>query len=225
MTCWFYSYDSAPSDDQYLIDIHNSASDRFRNCFSLIASGFSGSRFGIIALEGEPGGQGQADTNVATGRVWQPFQWMHACAVFAGASDRRAFLDGSDKATDTTTTVAPTGTNVTTIGRQTSLSTGAYMWGRICDAAIWNVALEDEEIRLLASLRARPYQIRPESLQLYTPLPPYGSIVDVTGNFTVVDNGTRVAVPDPPFYQQIKTGRVWVNTAAAQFTLMPQILL
>lgn len=225
MACWFFSYDGAPADDQYLIDIHNSASTRFINCFSLIVSGFTATQFGIIALKAGDPGSGQADTNAASGRTWKTFKWHHACGVFASTTDRRAFLDGGDKATDATSVAAPSGLNSTAMGRANHSAPDAYMFGRIADAAIWNAALEDEEISLLASLRARPYQIRPESLQLYTPLPPYGSIVDVTGNFTVVDNGTRVAVPDPLFYQQIKTGRVWVNTAAAQFTLMPQILL
>lgn len=200
MACWFFSHDSAPSDDQYLIDIHNTASDRFRDCFSLIASGFGGSRFGIVGLHGTSGGSAQADTNAASGRVWQPFQWQHACAVFAADSDRRVFLNASDKATDTALEGAPSGLNVTTVGRQTSLATGAYVWGRIADAAIWNVALEDAEISLLANLRARPWQIRPESLVAYLSLGP-GAIFDVVNAFNFVATGTRAAL-DPPYYYE-----------------------
>ncbi len=96
--------------------------------------------------------------------------WHHAAGVFAANNDRRAFIDGGSKGTDTTTRTMTGGQiDRVSIGRNGSLTAGSYMSGRIAEAALWSVALSDVEIAALAS-RVSPRRIRPESLLAYWPL-------------------------------------------------------
>jgi hypothetical protein len=77
-------------------------------------------------------------------------QWHHACGVEASATDRRVFIDGGSKATETTSTV-PTGANRTRIGASVTNETGTAPFdGRIAEVVIWNVALSDAEVALIS---------------------------------------------------------------------------
>jgi hypothetical protein len=96
--------------------------------------------------------------------------WHHACGVWASSSDRRAFIDGGSKGTDSTDNPisnTPTHTSVGRIYRNTGDTES--MDGSIAEAAIWNVALTDAEVGVLAT-GIKPTQVRPENIVLYVPL-------------------------------------------------------
>jgi len=97
--------------------------------------------------------------------------WQHACGVFAAANDRRAYLNGGNKGTGSTSAVFDSAViNRTTIAAQ--LRSGSYtqgMDGRIAEAAIWNAALSDDEVYSL-SRGIKPTLIRPDNLIFYMPL-------------------------------------------------------
>lgn len=100
--------------------------------------------------------------NVTTG-VWQ-----HACGVFAGVADRRAFLNGANKGTETTSRTPSAAAIIRT--RIGLLCQSANpMAGDIAEAAIWNVALSDAEVALLAT-GVGPYAVQRANLVAYWPL-------------------------------------------------------
>ena len=100
-------------------------------------------------------------------------QWQHIAAVFASSTSRSAYRNGTAKATNTSS-VSPSGVNATYIGAWYtgaggSLDTAAFFDGRVCEAGIWNAALDDAEIAALADGYS-PLLIRPASLVAYWPL-------------------------------------------------------
>lgn len=211
IACWFYNYDTVYTD-ALLMDLHNNASASGLNCFQLMCQGF-GSGGGVQAVTGDGATNEGVSSRTPNNRDWKPFNWTHAAGVFASAASRAVYMNAGDKATGTAS-ITPSGINRTTIGRESQVTPGNYFYGRIMDVAIWNVALEDAEIAKLAGGVARPDSIRPESLQLYVPLPPYGAPVDLQSNFNLTDNGTWVAA-DPPQLQ----GRAYARTANPRMTL------
>lgn len=95
--------------------------------------------------------------------------WTHVCGVFAGLSSRAAFVNGGSKGTDTTTTIAWSGLNVTELG---DTNVGAHVWylnGDLAEVAIWTVALDDAEVASLAA-GVSPLLVRPTALAAYWPL-------------------------------------------------------
>lgn len=95
--------------------------------------------------------------------------WHHACAVEAGVTDHRVFLDGANKGTETATTVSPDGVNRISIGREGDSTPGKYINGRIAEAFLYDVALTDQEVSVLAS-GVCPIRVRPANLKGYWPL-------------------------------------------------------
>lgn len=101
----------------------------------------------------------------ATSTTFAADTWFHACAVYAAVDDRAAYLNGGGKGTSSDT-VEPAGINTTTVG---DLGSGFSMYsGRLAEVAIWNVALTDAEVSILADGYS-PLLIRPESLVGYWP--------------------------------------------------------
>lgn len=98
--------------------------------------------------------------------------WFHACAVFASATDRRAFLNGGGKGTNAVSRV-PSGINRTSIGvgdgSAAALPFAPSGTGDIAEVAMWNVALTDAEVASLANA-IPPFLVRPASLVAYWPL-------------------------------------------------------
>ncbi len=96
--------------------------------------------------------------------------WFHACGVWASATDRRAFLDGGSKGTQSTS-VTPAALDRTTIG---FLIGGSSPWGNggtgdLAEVAIYNIALSDADVASLA-VGVSPLLIHPEALVAYWPI-------------------------------------------------------
>lgn len=220
MACWFFSYDTAPADDQVLIDLHNSASARFRDCYQLIAGGFSTAIGPVTALSASSISSTQANASVN----WRPLIWQHATAVFS-STDGFTFMNGTFKGNIGAAPEVPVGINTTTIGRATSTAQEAvYLWGRIAHAAIWSAALEDAEVSMLAQGYLPP-QIRPDALQAYWPLNNASAGLDVWGGFHLTPTGTRMATDPPQLYKQKPMALRLPLQAPASGSLMGQILM
>ena len=118
--------------------------------------------------------------------------WAHACGVFAGATDRAAFINGGSKGTNTASNT-PVPTDRTNIGIMDNTSTKFEFAGLIAEVQLWNVALTDAEVLMLAN-GLHPYAVRPGSLVGYWPVYGHASPeVDWSGagnNMTV--EGTAV---------------------------------
>jgi len=124
--------------------------------------------------------------------------WHHACGVFAAANDRAVFLDGGSKGTNAVNKT-PSGIDQTVIGAHAGASPSGYMHGHVAEVGIWNAALADDEVAVLAQGFTPPL-VRPQSLALYCPavryVPEY-VIRDLAGGLTLLPTGS-VAFGDPP---------------------------
>ena len=99
--------------------------------------------------------------------------WYHACAVGISATSRDVYLNGGSKGSNTTSST-PSGLDTTSLGVSTRNTTVNVYDGRIAEAAIWNVALNADEVLALAN-RVSPQRVRPASLLAYWPLYGIGS--------------------------------------------------
>jgi len=130
--------------------------------------------------------------------------WHHVCGIETNATSRAVFLDGGNKGVNANAGV-PAGLDTTSIGRLLlgAGDTNERISGRIAEAAIWNVALTDDEVTAQAG-GVSPTRIRPESLVAYWPLYGVGSPEpDYRGtyNLTLVNGPIQAdhAPVQPPF--------------------------
>lgn len=118
--------------------------------------------------------------------------WQHACAVFAGAQERHLYLNGGNKASNTTDSQPwNAGLDETFIGAD-RMSANPFWWisGHIAEAAIWNLALIEAEVAALAK-GFSPLLIRPDRLVAYWPL--IRGINDRVGGYNMTASGTTVS--------------------------------
>lgn len=162
--CWFKTSDL--SNNHALMSLGDTSGDN--DCFELLARG---------AVSGDPvsatvrAGGTESNANSTTG--YSSTAWNHACAVFASSTNRAVFLNGGNKGTSTADR-APAPATAFRIGRRALSSVTAYAGATIAEAAMWNVALSDEEVAALAS-GISPVLIRRENLIGYWPLLGIGS--------------------------------------------------
>jgi hypothetical protein len=216
MACWFRSDDT--TINQTLMCISDTGTDV--NYFRLSAMGASAGD--PVRADTTATTTGDADTTTG----FSANTWHHACGVFAGTADRRAFIDGGSKGTDVVNEV-PTGLDTTAIGRLARLTPAGYTSGRIAEAAIWDVALSDVEVALLAKGYS-PLFVRPASLTLYAPLlGNYSPEIDLIGARSLTVTGAtkadhpRVFMPPPPLVLvDPAAGAVAPSSSAANLLLL-----
>lgn len=136
------------------------------------ANQYDGTNFGLALSSGV----------VTAGR------WNHLCAVFTSNSSRAMFINGANKGTDTT---AVTTSSLTQFCIGIEPNTGGYYNGNIAGVAVWNVALTDAEVAMLAS-GISPLRIRPWSIVFYAP----NGETPVIGT-ALTNNGPTASQADP----------------------------
>lgn len=164
MACWFYTTDDTAY--QMLMASNEDLAGRFDR-FHLTAQGsVAGDPLGANTQDGASGG------NALTSTGFSINTWHHACGVFAAANSRAVYLDGGGKGTDATN-VVPTSLDRFSIGADwRSDGDGLprfFLNGGVAEAAVWNVALTDAEVLILAA-GYRPTFVRPDGLVAYWPL-------------------------------------------------------
>lgn len=112
--------------------------------------------------------------------------WHHACGVFASDTSRAAFIDGGDKGTDSTNIADPSADR-TGIACIYKASIAGYWSGRLAEVAVWNVALSDAEVALLARGTC-PLFIQPENIVAYWPLSRTDN--DLFGGYNMTPSGS-----------------------------------
>lgn len=164
MACWFYS--TSATANQTLVTIGTVGSAN--HYFSLYLDG---------TATGDPVAFNTRTTSageVLTTSGYATDTWQHACGVGISNTSRAVFVNGGSKGTATSNRT-PSGVDSVYIGRRHTAAGGQnYMVGRIAEIAIWNVALSDVEVALLAN-RISPLMIKPKSLVAYWPLMGIGS--------------------------------------------------
>jgi len=137
--------------------------------------------------------------NAATTTTFTVNTWNHACAVEASATDRRVYLNGAGKGTNTTSKV-PAGIDRTTLTADNDTAQGFPFAGSVAHVAIWNVALSDAEVNALAK-GAHPYTIKRGALTHYWPIRGDSPEIDLVGGANLTVSGTPVQIGSPPVRQ------------------------
>lgn len=129
MACWFFS--DSLTIDQSAISITRSGTET--NVFSLR---IAGARAGDPIQAVTAGAQWK---EASTTTSYLANTWQHACGIWGGVNDRRAFLGGGSKGIETTSQT-PAGLDRTSVGRLTRLTPANYMSGMVAEAAIWDLS-------------------------------------------------------------------------------------
>jgi hypothetical protein len=158
MACWFKT--SSDTANQALMALGSNTTTTRQ--FELRCDG-SQAGDPVVAASQQSGVIG---ANTTTGYTVN--QWHHAAGVWNSTTDRRAFIDGGSKGTNTT---ARTNSAIdrTVIGAKW-LSSGAslFLAGSIAECAIWNDDLTDSEVAILAT-GVSPLFVHPQNLIFYMP--------------------------------------------------------
>lgn len=171
MACWFYSTNADVW--QTLMCLADSASDTHYINLELRGDGVDQVR--IIVRDNL--GYKYADTTTG----YSAGIWQHACAICASSTDRRVFIDGGSKGTNTESKGFPSGIDRTGIAALARPTLTACLDGYVAEAAVWNAALTDAEVGILAKGYS-PLFVRPQNLTHYWPL----LQVDVTSNPEII---------------------------------------
>jgi uncharacterized protein (DUF2267 family) len=185
MACWFNS-DSASAFQVLMSIVDSSQSDEM---FRLVLAGDEvGDPVNAVAR------QTGTNTWASTTAGYSTGTWQHACGVWSANNARAAYLDGANKGTDVVAST-PTGMDRTSIGRVGDSSPGSYMDGEIAEAGVWNVALSDAEVAMLAK-GFSPLLVRPQSLVAYWKLV-RSEDQDVVGGFDMTAFNTPTIAAHP----------------------------
>ena len=132
MACWFNSDDA--TIQQVFIVVHN---------FGLPIESFGIEVRGNIAGDYLYAGTttGSVDDSAITTTGYSVDTWHHGCGIFATPTDRRAFIDGGSKGTDSGSSV-PSGIDYTNYGViDYGAGEAGYMSGMIAEGGIWDLSV------------------------------------------------------------------------------------
>lgn len=129
--------------------------------------------------------------------------WQHAVGVFVNEDERRVYLNGGNKGTNSATrsfNITPPEESIGIGARISSdMAFARYFEGYLAEAATWDVVLSDDDAAILAD-GVSPLLVRPDGLRTYWPL--IRATHDVVGataltayNSPTVTTHPRVAYP------------------------------
>lgn len=185
LACWAWS----PVNNTFmnLMGLYNSGSAENRNCYKLQIESLGSIRAATGDATTEAFAEATIDIATST--------WFHGAAVFTSATSRACLLNGASKGTNATSKTPASAPNrvIMGVGGGTPIATPHSSTGLIAEAGIWDVALTDEEIGLLAK-GISPSNIRPGNLVSYMPL--IRDVVDVVfGGLGVTGSLSAAAHP------------------------------
>lgn len=159
---------------------------------------YNGGATNSLAAKAQSAGGG-TDNAFATTQL-TPNVWTHGCAIFNSTSSRACYQDGANKGTNAT--LLNSGTlSFIDIGAENN--TGSFLnlySGLVADVCLWNVALTDDEVAVLAK-GVPAYLIRPTAIVRYYPVyglaSPEPDFSGNAGNMTLVASPT-IGATNPP---------------------------
>lgn len=175
-SCWFYR---ATSSAQALVSLASSTSSDF---FMMYEGG------GVLyASSYQSGIVRQAGTSTGL----KNNSWNHGAARYESATSRYSFLNGN-KSSQNTDSSTPNNSNIFVLAAQNIAGSYSYFCGQsICEVAIWEASLTDDEIAIL-SKGFSPLLVRPQSLKLYTPL--IRNLSDIRANISLTNNNNATVI-------------------------------
>lgn len=145
IAAWCQTSIISPALAQTIVYVESSAATGSQHRFSIT---FNTTNF-VSATTADATGASANSTLAITANTW-----LHACGVFASATDRRAFLSGGNKGTESTSKV-PVGIDRVNIGISHQATITAPFapagTGDIAEVAIWNIALSDADVARVAT--------------------------------------------------------------------------
>ncbi|WP_254509875.1 LamG domain-containing protein [Anatilimnocola floriformis] len=131
--------------------------------------------------------------------------WQHGCGVFGSASSRAVYLNGGGKGTESTSRAISNSAVVIAGAQQTT--SGVYTSqfdGLLAHFTIWNVALTDAEVALIAKPGFDSTRMRPNAIIGHWPL--IGRVspeIDIRGGANLTLSGSPGAGDHPRFCQEL----------------------
>lgn len=194
MACWIYctTLPTSHGDEYTLVQISDSSgAGKFDSWYIRIDDSSGKNRPQAIMRNG-------ALNNALCSAEISVNTWHHICGVWAATDSGAIYLDGGNKATDSTNVTGITGLDSTQLGR-VDLGTfqDDYFDGRMAEAAIWDVALTDEQVAALAA-GASPMHVSPSAPVGYWPLyaSQTGNAIDYSGNGNDLTEMSAIGVAD-----------------------------
>jgi hypothetical protein len=123
-------------------------------------------------------------------------QWTHGLGQFSSNASRTVYANGTAGNTQTTSR-GISGHNNLNIGALWTTTLGSYLTGKAAEVALWDVALNTDEIASL-SKGFKPFRIRPQSLRYYIPL--VRDIQDVRTAVGLTNTNTATVSDHPRVY-------------------------
>jgi hypothetical protein len=207
MAAWFYT--DQLTTNQSIVTASSEDDNAFHGWWLQMRGGEFGD---YVAARSYGGGSSRMATTSggATINVWH-----HACAVFASDVSRSVYIDGGSKGTDTNSS-SPLGVDNIGIGSiyywtGSSNDFSSPMSGRIAEAAVWNAALTDDEVAVLAA-GFSPLFVRPQSLVFYVPL--VRTVLDRVDNVGFTTYGTPTVAAHPPIIHPAQVHQSFAAAAA-----------
>lgn len=180
--CWFKSDTTAANDVLMGVGVNGTQLNSWH-----IETNLAAGNIGAVYRDGATAANAGTTATFTTG------SWFHAAAVFTSATARAAYLNAAKVAT-ATGNITPSGMNETRISGN-GAGTNNYD-GKIAHVAIWNVALADADITLLAA-GANPRAIQAANLVAYWALTSSG-LTDTQAGLVLTATGTTVDGADNP---------------------------
>ena len=189
MACWFKSSDT--TNAQCLMAFVNQSGGVNGDWHQLrLAGGAAGDPVHAVSYA-------TAAQTAATSTGYSANTWHHACGIFASATDRRAYIDGGSKGTNTTAQ-SPVSLSHTSLGwLWRSDNPAPALAGSIAEAAIWDVALTDEEVAALGKGLC-PLFVRPQNIVAYWSL--IRDDNDRIGVYNLTAGNTPTWTDHPPIF-------------------------
>lgn len=123
--------------------------------------------------------------------------WIALTGLEESSTSRYVFSD-TTKSTQNTTNITPATTGMGIgIGATYATFPANFFNGLGAEAAIWDVALTDDEITSLAR-GFKPFRVRPQNLKFYAPI--VRDLNDLCGALTITNNNTATVANHPRVY-------------------------
>lgn len=204
--CWFYTADTTSTMN--LINVGDSASN-FRG-WRLQCGGGTAGRLEAAKYNAGSGAARATSTVGYTASTWQ-----HAVSVFSASNSRAVWLNNSEYTNATSRTTDAATYNRIGLGARLGSSAQEYFDGRIAVPAIWNIALDADDIGALYAGK-HPLTIRRSNLVFFTEFIGVRTTeIDEIGGLTLTHTNTPSSAAHPRLSPRFAAPRLVVPQSSA----------